>query len=62
MYSISASESPTVATRLACPPAERIFTISHGEERPAHDNAQESTRQLNRRAVLIVRLTEEGSR
>jgi outer membrane protein OmpA-like peptidoglycan-associated protein len=42
--------------------AERIFTISHGEERPAHDNAQESTRQLNRRAVLIVRLTEEGSR
>ena len=29
-------------------------TVTYGEERPAHDNSQESTRRLNRRAVLVV--------
>ena len=32
----------------------RLSTVSYGEERPAHDNRQESTRRLNRRAVLVV--------
>jgi outer membrane protein OmpA-like peptidoglycan-associated protein len=41
--------------------AERLFTVSYGEERPAHDNAQESTRRLNRRAVLVVRATDVDS-
>ena len=33
---------------------DRLSTVSYGEERPAHDNRQESTRRLNRRAVLVV--------
>ena len=37
--------------------AERITTVTYGEERPAHDNAQETTRRLNRRAVLMVHAT-----
>ena len=37
--------------------ADRLTTVSYGEERPAHDNAQESTRRLNRRAVLVVHAT-----
>lgn len=37
--------------------AERITTVTYGEERPAHDNAQEATRRLNRRAVLMVHAT-----
>jgi outer membrane protein OmpA-like peptidoglycan-associated protein len=36
--------------------AERLQTISYGEERPKHDNAREETRRLNRRAALVVRL------
>lgn len=35
--------------------ADRLDTVSVGEERPAHDNAQEATRQLNRRVVLVPR-------
>lgn len=34
----------------------RLRTVSYGEERPAHDNAREETRRLNRRAALVVRL------
>jgi outer membrane protein OmpA-like peptidoglycan-associated protein len=34
--------------------AERLTTVSYGEERPKHDNSQEETRRLNRRAVLVV--------
>ena len=36
--------------------ATRLQTISYGEERPAHDNAREETRRLNRRAALVVRM------
>lgn len=36
--------------------ADRLETISYGEERPKHDNAREETRRLNRRAALVVRL------
>jgi OmpA-OmpF porin, OOP family len=36
--------------------ADRIVTVSYGEERPKHDNAREETRRLNRRAALIVRI------
>jgi peptidoglycan-associated lipoprotein len=36
--------------------ADRLRTVSYGEERPKHDNAREETRRLNRRAELIVRL------
>jgi outer membrane protein OmpA-like peptidoglycan-associated protein len=38
--------------------ATRLMTVSYGEERPAYDNAQESTRRLNRRAALIVRVAD----
>ena len=41
--------------------AERLSTITYGEERPAHDNAQENTRRLNRRAVLGVHALDEDS-
>ena len=41
--------------------AERITTVTYGEERPAHDNTQESTRRLNRRAVVVVHSTEDGN-
>lgn len=34
--------------------ADRLRTISYGEERPKHDNAREETRRLNRRAALTV--------
>ena len=37
--------------------AERLRTISYGEERPKHDNSREETRRLNRRAALTVNLT-----
>jgi outer membrane protein OmpA-like peptidoglycan-associated protein len=37
-------------------PADRLQTISYGEERPKHDNSREETRRLNRRAGLTVRL------
>jgi outer membrane protein OmpA-like peptidoglycan-associated protein len=36
--------------------AERLRTVSYGEERPKHDNAREETRRLNRRAALVVRV------
>ena len=38
--------------------ADRLQTVSYGEERPRHDNAREETRRLNRRAALTVRLTQ----
>ena len=36
--------------------ADRLRTVTYGEERPKHDNAREETRRLNRRAALVVRL------
>jgi peptidoglycan-associated lipoprotein len=36
--------------------ANRLTTVSYGEERPKHDNAREETRRLNRRAALVVRI------
>ena len=36
--------------------ADRMSTVSYGEERPKYDNAREETRRLNRRAALLVRL------
>jgi outer membrane protein OmpA-like peptidoglycan-associated protein len=36
--------------------ADRLTTISYGEERPKYDNSREETRRLNRRAALVVRL------
>jgi outer membrane protein OmpA-like peptidoglycan-associated protein len=36
--------------------ADRLNTVSYGEERPKYDNAREETRRLNRRAALTVRL------
>lgn len=36
--------------------ADRLRTISYGEERPKYDNAREETRRLNRRAALTVSL------
>ena len=35
--------------------ADRLRTVSYGEERPKYDNAREETRRLNRRAALVVR-------
>jgi outer membrane protein OmpA-like peptidoglycan-associated protein len=34
--------------------ANRLRTVSYGEERPAHSNDREETRRLNRRAALVV--------
>jgi peptidoglycan-associated lipoprotein len=42
-------------------PAARLSIVSYGEERPAHDNTQESTRQLNRRAVFVIRTLDSDS-
>ena len=36
--------------------ADRLHTVSYGEERPKYDNAREETRRLNRRAALVVNL------
>jgi peptidoglycan-associated lipoprotein len=36
--------------------ADRLRTVSYGEERPKYDNAREETRRLNRRAALVVQL------
>ena len=36
--------------------ADRLRTVSYGDERPKHDNAREETRRLNRRAALVVRV------
>jgi peptidoglycan-associated lipoprotein len=38
--------------------ASRLTTISYGEERPSHDNSQEETRRLNRRASFVLRATD----
>jgi peptidoglycan-associated lipoprotein len=37
--------------------ADRLQTVSYGEERPKHDNSREETRRLNRRAAMVVRVT-----
>src|SRR6185369_2329181 len=36
--------------------ADRLRTVSYGEERPKYDNAREETRRLNRRAAMVVRV------
>jgi len=36
--------------------ADRLRSVSYGEERPKHDNSREETRRLNRRAALVVNL------
>lgn len=36
--------------------ADRLQTVSYGEERPRHDNAREETRRLNRRTALTIRM------
>ena len=36
--------------------ADRLSTVSLGEEDPKYDNSREDTRRLNRRAALIVRI------
>jgi outer membrane protein OmpA-like peptidoglycan-associated protein len=36
--------------------ADRLQTVSYGEERPKYDNAREETRRLNRRAAMVVRI------
>jgi outer membrane protein OmpA-like peptidoglycan-associated protein len=36
--------------------ADRLRTVSYGEERPKYDNAREETRRLNRRAALVMNL------
>ncbi len=36
--------------------ANRVQTVSYGEERPRHDNSREETRRLNRRAAMTIRL------
>jgi outer membrane protein OmpA-like peptidoglycan-associated protein len=38
--------------------ADRLRTVSYGEERPKHDNAREETRRLNRRAAMVVRIVD----
>lgn len=35
--------------------ADRLMTVSYGEERPRYDNSREETRRQNRRAALVVR-------
>jgi outer membrane protein OmpA-like peptidoglycan-associated protein len=36
--------------------ADRLRTVSYGEERPKYDNSREETRRLNRRAALTINL------
>lgn len=38
--------------------ADRLSTVSYGEERPKHDNSREETRRLNRRGALVARVTQ----
>lgn len=38
--------------------ADRLSTVSYGEERPKYDNDREETRRMNRRAALTVRITQ----
>ena len=35
--------------------ADRITVVTYGEDRPSHDNATDTSRQLNRRGALVVR-------
>jgi outer membrane protein OmpA-like peptidoglycan-associated protein len=37
--------------------ANRLRSVSYGEERPKYDNTREETRRLNRRAALVVRIS-----
>jgi outer membrane protein OmpA-like peptidoglycan-associated protein len=37
--------------------ADRLRTVSYGEERPKYDNSREETRRFNRRAALVVRIS-----
>ena len=37
--------------------ADRLTTVSFGEEQPKYDNSREETRRLNRRAAMTVTLT-----
>jgi peptidoglycan-associated lipoprotein len=37
--------------------ADRLRTVSYGEERPKYDNAREETRRMNRRAAMVVRIS-----
>jgi outer membrane protein OmpA-like peptidoglycan-associated protein len=39
--------------------ADRLGTVSYGEERPKYDNSREETRRLNRRAALVVNLQQQ---
>ena len=39
--------------------ADRLRTVSYGEEKPKFDNTREETRRLNRRASLVVSLRSE---
>jgi len=39
--------------------ATRLRTVSFGEENPKYDNSREETRRLNRRAALVVRLSNQ---
>ena len=39
--------------------ADRLRSVSYGEERPKHDNSREETRRLNRRAALTVRIQQQ---
>jgi outer membrane protein OmpA-like peptidoglycan-associated protein len=41
--------------------ADRVTTISYGEERPDYDNAEIATRRLNRRAVIVLQATDADS-
>ena len=36
--------------------ADRLRTISYGEENPEYDNSREETRRMNRRAALVVNI------
>ena len=36
--------------------ADRLGTVSYGEEQPQYDNDREETRRLNRRAALVVKV------
>jgi len=40
--------------------ANRLSTVSYGEDRPTHDNARAKERPLNRRAVLVVRADDDS--
>ena len=40
--------------------ADRLTTVSFGEEQPKHDNSREETRRLNRRAAMTVQLVAGG--